>query len=164
MTAPASPDRWAARLQAAAGRIRAHVGALPPRALTSPDPDTGERWDAGQLLAHVAEMLSYWVREAELVVASGDGVPFGRVKTDPERVAAIERDRREDPVRLLGRMDEGVAAVLAFVGSLDPTALARVGTHQTLGRMTVADVVDRFVVAHLEEHAEQLEGFTPPQG
>jgi DinB superfamily len=164
VTAPADPDRWAARLHAAAGRIRAHAGALPPRGLTSPDPDTGERWDAGQLLAHVAEMLPYWVREAELVAVSGDGVPFGRVRTDPERVAAIERDRREDPDRLLGRMDEGVAAVLALVGSLDGTALARVGTHQTLGRMTVADIVDRFVVAHLEEHAEQLKGVTPPQG
>jgi hypothetical protein len=151
------------RLLAAAGRIRAGAQGVPDDVLTDPDPDTGERWDRRQVLAHVTEMLPYWVREAELIAASGDGVPFGRVKTDPERVAAIERDRREDPLRLLGRMDEGVAAVLAFVGSLDDTALARVGTHQTLGRMTVADVVDRFVVAHLEEHAEQLEGVTPPQ-
>lgn len=164
MTAPVDPDRWAARLQAAAGRIRAHVAAMPPGVLTSPDPETGERWDPGQLLAHVVEMLPYWVREAEVVAAAGDGVAFGRVKTDPDRVAAIERDRREDPYRLLGRMDEGVAGVLAFVDGLDGAALARSGTHQTRGRMTVADIVDQFVVAHLEEHADQIEGVTPPQG
>ncbi len=164
MTAPVSPGRWAARLQAAAGRIRAHVAAMPPGALTSADPETGERWDAGQLLAHVAEMLPYWVREAELVAAAGDGVAFGRARTDPERVGAIERDRREDPYRLLGRIDEGVVSVLAFVDGLGPPALAQFGTHQVRGRMTVADIVDQYAVVHLEEHAEQIEGVTPPQG
>lgn len=164
MSGPAAPAGWAARLQAAAGRIRAHVDALPPGGLTSPDPETGERWDAGQLLAHVVEMLSYWVREAELVAASGNGVAFGRVRTDPDRVAAIERDRLEDPYRLLGRMDEGVAGVLAFVDGLDAPALDQAGTHQVRGQMTVAGIIDQFVVAHLEEHADQIEGAAPPPG
>ncbi|HYT25434.1 MAG TPA: DinB family protein [Actinomycetota bacterium] len=159
--APAPGDR-AARLLAAAGRIRAHVADWPPGVLTTPDADTGERWDAGQLLAHVAEMLPYWTQEAELVAASGGGVAFGRVKTDPDRVAAIERDRREHLSLLLGRIDEGVAEVLQLVDGLDGEALAREGTHQTLGRMTVAGIVDRFLVDHLEEHAEQIEGVVPP--
>jgi DinB superfamily len=158
---PGPSDRGA-RLLAAAGRIRAHLGAWPPGALTSPDPGTGERWDPGQLLAHVAEMLPYWTREAELVAATGDGVAFGRVASDADRVAAIERDRREDPLLLLGRMDEGLAGVLAFVGGLDQEALGRVGTHPTLGPMTVAAIVDRFVVDHLEEHADQIEAVAPP--
>ncbi len=136
--APAPGDR-AARLLAAAGRIRAHVADWPPGVLTTPDADTGERWDAGQL-----------------------GVAFGRVKTDPDRVAAIERDRREHLSLLLGRIDEGVAEVLQLVDGLDGEALAREGTHQTLGRMTVAGIVDRFLVDHLEEHAEQIEGVVPP--
>jgi hypothetical protein len=144
------------RLQAAAGRIRASAVVLPDDALTDPDPDSGERWDRGQVLAHVAEMLPYWAQQAELV-ASGRQTEFGRVKIDPDRVGAIERDRREDPARLLGRVDEGVAVVLALVDRLDDQQLARVGHHQTLGDMTVAEIVDRFAVAHLEEHADQLD-------
>ena len=146
----------ARRLQAAAGRIRASAVLLPDEALTDPDPDSGERWDRGQVLAHVAEMLPYWAKQAELI-AAGRQDEFGRVSSDPDRVAAIERDRREDPGRLLGRVDEGVAVVLALVDGLDDQALARTGRHQTLGDMTVAEIVDRFAVAHLEEHADQLD-------
>ena len=144
------------RLQAAAGRIRASAVVLPDDALTDPDPDSGERWDRGQVLAHVAEMLPYWAQQAELV-ASGRQTEFGRVKIDPDRVGAIERDRREDPARLLGRVDEGVAVVLALLDRLNDQDLARTGRHQTLGDMTVAEIVDRFAVAHLEEHADQLD-------
>jgi hypothetical protein len=144
------------RLQAAAGRIRASAVLLGEDALTEPDPESGERWDRGQVLAHVAEMLPYWAQQAELI-AAGRQVEFGRVKGDPDRLAAIERDRREDPQRLLGRVDEGVAVVLALLDRLDDQALARSGHHQTLGEMPVGAIVDRFLVAHLEEHADQLD-------
>ena len=144
------------RLLAAAGRIRASAVVLPDNALTDPDPDSGERWDRGQVLAHVAEMLPYWATQAELI-AGGRQVEFGRVKGDPDRIEAIERDRREDPQRLLGRVDEGVAVVLALLDRLDDQALARTGRHQTLGEMTVGQIIDRFAVAHLEEHADQLD-------
>jgi DinB superfamily len=146
----------AERLQAAAGRIRASAVGLGEDALTEPDPESGERWDRGQVLAHVAEMLPYWAQQAELI-AAGRQVEFGRVKGDPDRLGAIERDRREDPERLLGRVDEGVAVVLALLERLDDQALARTGHHQTLGEMPVATIVDRFLVAHLEEHADQLD-------
>jgi len=151
-----APGDRASRLRAAAGRIRASAVALPDDALTDPDPRTGERWDRGQVLAHVAEMLPYWARQAELV-AAGHQREFGRVASDPDRVGAIERDRREDPRRLLGRIDEGVAVVLALLDRLDDQAMARTGHHQTLGEMTVAEIIDRFAVAHLEEHADQLD-------
>ncbi len=153
----AGPASWRARLLAAAGRIRAAAATTPAGRLTDPDPATGERWDRGQVLAHVAELLPYWTREAELVAEQGGGVPFGRVKSDPERIAAIERDRHEDPERLLVRMDEGVAGVLALLDRLDEAALARTGTHQTRGELPAARIVDEFLVAHLEEHADQLE-------
>ena len=134
MTAQTGPEAGAGRaerLLAAAGRIRASAVVLPDDALTDPDPDSGERWDRGQVLAHVAEMLPYWARQAELIAAGGQD-EFGRV-------------------------DEGVAAVLALLDRLDAQALARTGHHQTLGDMTVAEIVDRFAVAHLEEHADQLD-------
>ena len=150
-----APQRRAERLLAAAGRIRASASALSDGALTEPDPESGERWDRGQVLAHVAEMLPYWAEQAELIVA-GRQTEFGRVKSDPGRIGAIERDRREDPARLLARVQEGVAVVLALLERLDDRALAATGHHQTLGDMTVAELIDRFLVSHLEEHADQL--------
>jgi len=38
--------------------------------------------------------------------------------------------------------------------------MATTGHHQTLGEMTVAEMIDRFMVAHLEEHADQLDPLT----
>jgi hypothetical protein len=151
------------RLLAAAGRIRAAAPRLPDEVLTDPDPETGERWDRRQVLAHVAEMLPYWVEQVELVVA-GDRVPFGRSRSDPRRVGAIERDRREDPARLLDRVDDGVGVVLALLERLDDDALAHSGHHEILGDMTAAAIVDRFLVDHLEEHADQLEASRPGGG
>jgi DinB superfamily len=151
-----SNDRRRDRLVAAAGRIRATAPLLSDQALTDADPDTGERWDRGQVLAHVAEMLPYWVEQAQLV-AAGDQTPFGRARTDPGRVGAIERDRHEDPARLLDRVDEGVGEVLALLDQLDQDALSRTGRHQVLGALTVAAIIDRFLVDHLEEHADQLD-------
>ena len=152
---PGTPSRRD-RLLAAAGRIRAAAPLLPDEALTDPDPDTGERWDRRQVLAHVAEMLPYWAEQVELV-AAGDEVSFGRVSSNPERIGAIERDRREDPSRLLDRVDDGLGIVLALLERLDDDALAHSGRHQVLGEMTGAAIVDRFLVDHLEEHADQLD-------
>jgi hypothetical protein len=145
------------RLRVAADRIRSTVPSVSSYALASADPETGERWDRGQVLAHVAEILPYWTRQAELVIEhGGGGVPFGRVKTDPERIAAIERSRGEDTAELLARMDQGLQGALALLARLDERQLAETGTHERLGEMTVAQIIDRFLVEHLEEHAEQL--------
>jgi hypothetical protein len=152
-----SRDERQARLLAAAGRIRSAVPVASDEALTGPDPETGERWDRRQVLAHVAEMLPYWARQAEAVASAGGGAEFGRARTSPERIGAIERDRHDDPARLLDRVDDGVGVALALLERLDDRAMATTGHHQTLGEMTVAEMIDRFMVAHLEEHADQLD-------
>jgi hypothetical protein len=154
------PSDRSSRLRNAAERIRATVPRVPDDARTSADPETGERWDRGQVLAHVAEILPYWAEQVELVVERGGGVPFGRVKSNPERIAVIERDRRLDTAELLARMDQGLQRVLELLDRLDEGALARTGTHERIGEMTAAAIIDRFLVEHLEEHAEQLEEST----
>jgi len=151
------PSDRSSRLRTAAERIRGTVPKVPDDARTSADPETGEQWDRGQVLAHVAEILPYWSEQIELVVERGGGVPFGRVKSDPERNAAIERDRLVDTAELLRRMDQGLLGVLALLDRLDERALERTGTHERIGEMTAAAIADRFLVEHLEEHAEQLE-------
>ncbi len=96
------------------------------------------------------------IRSAVPVASAGGGAEFGRARTSPERIGAIERDRHDDPARLLARVDDGVGVALALLERLDDRAMATTGHHQTLGEMTVAEMIDRFMVAHLEEHADQL--------
>lgn len=149
------------RLETVERRFAGHVPRGVPETLTDPDPASGERWDAGQVWAHAAEFPGYWVGEVRKVVAGwvpgGEPVPFGRVKADPDRVAAIERDRAVPVEALERRVRDGIEAVRALVAELPGEAWAAEGVHSTLGVMPVGRIVEEFLVGHLEEHADQLD-------
>jgi hypothetical protein len=163
----AARDELLARLDAVEARLN-HLVATPTPGLTEPDEGTGERWEAGQVWAHVAEFVPYWSVELERVVGgargpvAADPVPYGRTKTDPTRIAAIERDRREDPRALLRRATEGIAELRTFMRGLPAAGWEAMGLHPTRGEVPVERIVEGSVVEHLEEHADQLEGLARP--
>jgi len=151
-----------ARLRAVQRRLEEHAAAGLPPGLTDPDPGGTERWEAGQVWAHLAEFPSYWLGQIRDILerrASGDPepIPFGRTKTDPGRIAAIERDRHNDPASLLARVTDGIDAAVAQLDALPADAWKARGLHPTRGVTTPAEIVERFIVAHLEEHADQLD-------
>ena len=151
-----------ARLSTVEQRFADHAATGAAPGLTDPDEKTGEQWEAGQVWAHLAEFLPFWVDQARHVLTSFTGpdpIPFGRVKTDPDRVAAIERDRATEVAALHDRLGEGIALTRDLLTSIPDTAWQRVaGVHSTLGVMPLAKIVDEFMVGHLEEHADQLDG------
>jgi hypothetical protein len=124
-------------------------------------------WNPPELLAHLAEMLPYWLDQVERILEGyPEPVPFGRVQSDDARIGAIARDRALPPSELYDRIAVGVDAVVGRFATLAPDDAARRATHPTLGEMTLETVVARMLVAHLEDHATQLEGmlrrpFTP---
>ena len=150
------------RLHAVQQRLADHAAAGLPPGLTDPDPGGTERWEAGQVWAHLAEFPWYWLGEINRILegrSSGDTepVPFGRTKEDPGRIAAIERDRHDDPAALLQRVTDGISAAVARVDALPAEAWEARGLHPTRGVMKLAEVLERFIVNHLEEHANQLD-------
>jgi len=151
------------RLQAVERRLAAHAARPTPLpGLTEPDPDREERWEAGQVWAHLAEFPAYWLDQARRIVAghragAPEPVPFGRTREDPGRIGAIERDRHADPAELMRRVAAGIAAVAGELRDLPRETLAARGRHPTRGEMNVTHLFERFVVEHLEEHADQLD-------
>jgi DinB superfamily len=120
-------------------------------------------WGPPEVLAHVDEMLPFWLGEMERIVAgSPEPVPFGRVATDPVRSAIIGRDRTLPSRELFDRLDAGVARYERRLPGLTAADLARRGLHPRRGEMTVAGILDEFVVRHLEEHAGQLRDVLAP--
>ena len=102
--------------------------------LSDPDPGEEERWEAGQVWAHLAEFPAYWLDQVRRIVAAHDGgaagpIPFGRMKTDEGRVGAIERERRTDPGELLRR-------VTAQIEELSPRSRRSPLTHGTSSACT----------------------------
>lgn len=155
-------------MRAVQHRLEAHVAAGVPGGLTDPDLGGTERWEAGQVWAHLAEFPPYWGAQIQLVVdgwtdqdpapgVARQPVRFGRTKADADRIAAIERDRHADPAALLARVGREIAALADQLDALSADEWEAVGKHPTLGDMTMAQVVEDFVVGHLEEHTDQLD-------
>ena len=130
-----------------------------PGGLTGPDEPSGERWDWGQVWAHLGEFVPYWMAQTKAIVEAGTDqpVPFGRVKTDRERVAAIERDRHLPPKDLMERLSSHLRDLRVMLAGLTPEDWQSRGMHETLGEMGVEGIVDMFLVKHLEDHADQLD-------
>ena len=165
-----SVDALLARMADAERRLAEHSADPLPEGLADPDPGADERWEAGQIWAHLAEFPAYWLAQARRVIAqpTQPPVPFGRVKTDAGRIEAIERDRHTDPAALLERVRASLAEVTDAARSWDAATWRLRGMHPTLGEMTVERLVEHFIVDHLEEHADQLDalaaGPPPPSG
>jgi hypothetical protein len=115
-------------------------------------------WGPREVLAHVEEMLPYWLGEMERVIdGPGPGpTPFGRTADDPVRIGILVRDRGL-PLRVLfGRIDAGLKAWEERVPTLADVDHARIGLHPRLGEMPAPDILERFVLGHTEEHITQL--------
>jgi len=159
-------DAQAARLEAAAAAILAlrerveNRGPWPLAELYGTEAEAS--WGPPELLAHLDEMLPFWLGEVERILdgsAAGDGspVPFGRVASDTIRIGVIGRDRTIPLRELFARLRADAARVASRMRELSDVEARRRGVHQTRGAFTVAELFERFVVGHLEEHVRQLE-------
>ena len=156
-------DELADRLTDAAGGIEALrpavVGGEPWPLSDDYGTEPESTWGPKELLAHVGEMLPYWLGQVESILAgpAGDGAPaFGRVATDENRLARIGDDRRLPAGELMDRIRDSAASVRARMGELTAAELERSGTHPRLGEMAIPAIFERFMVGHLEEHVRQL--------
>lgn len=159
MRVPEPGEGLLIRLDEVSSRLADLAVLEPPPGLTDPDPRSGERWEWGQVWAHIAEFPRYWMNEIRAALEQADGEPvrFGRVATDPARIEAIERDRRTPvPVlweKVVGDLDD----LRVLLGEMTSEKWDRRGGHSTLGVMAMDRIFDEFLVGHLEEHADQLE-------
>ncbi len=147
---------WAQRLQAATDQIAATLRQpeVAQRLRTSPN---SEEWSAMQVLGHVVEIIPYWLSHCQTIAANtGEPLKFGRTLTDPERLAAVERGALADPEAILGLLHTEVQAAAQAFQRLTPAQLARKGVHVSRGEMTVADIIENFIVSHAEDHLAQV--------
>jgi hypothetical protein len=138
------------------------IAAGEPWALTDvygPGPESS--WGPREVLAHVAEMLPFWLGEIERIVDAGVGPDggeppaFGRLEDDPVRVQLIGRDRAFPGRELLGRIAVEGHRVAARLRALESES-GLLGRHPTRGDLSIADLAERLIVAHAEGHVAQL--------
>jgi hypothetical protein len=140
-----------------ASRPAVEAGAPWPLGTTIDHSDEAS-WGPAEVLAHLSEMATYWTGEIERVLAGApEPVPFGRMATDPVRLAVLERDRTLPPRELYDRTISALERLGRRVGGLTAADLARQGLHPRLGEMAVAEIAGRFVADHVAEHLDQLD-------
>ena len=114
-------------------------------------------WGPRETLAHLEEMLPYWLGEAERLIEAADApITFGRVATNDIRLALIERDLTLPVRELVARVKHGIERWERRWPELDERSRGRRGMHVTLGELTVRDIATRFVAGHLDDHLDQL--------
>jgi hypothetical protein len=165
-----SLDAGAARLEAAVAAIlalRPRVeGAAPWPLAELYGTEAEASWGPPELLAHLDEMLPFWLGEVERIIdGPTDGpVPFGRSPSDTIRIGAIGRDRTVPLRELFARLESDGARVARRMRELTDEEAARVGINPARGEFTVAGLFDRFVTGHLEDHVAQLNAILADRG
>lgn len=118
----------------------------------------GDEWTVMRVLGHTAEILPYWTRQAQHVAGRPEnGQPFGRTHDDPDRIAAVESYANQTLDEALTRVRAGLAECTSALRALPAGSWSRTATHSRRGEMTVEQIVDQFIVEHVEEHREQAE-------
>lgn len=154
-------DRTIDRLRASAAALRALQGPIeagcpwPQRRVEHDAPES--EWGPLEVLAHLNEMLPYWLGEVERILdGQPEPVPFGRKITDPLRAQVIRRDRTLPPRELLDRIEADVERYARRRATLTAADLARQGAHPSGEVVSVDALLQRFVLGHLEGHVGQL--------
>ena len=114
-------------------------------------------WSAMQTLGHTVEMIPYWLSHCRTLIAATAGPPhFGRTLDAPERLAGVEHGAAGTPDEFLRRLNDEIQAAAQTIRSMSAAERGKKGLHLRRGEMTVADVVEVFIVAHAEEHVAQV--------
>ncbi len=122
---------------------------------TAPGKDA---WSAMQTLGHMTEMIPYWLNHCSVLIAATGSPPrFGRRAGSPERLAGVAHGATADPAALLGRLKEEVRAAAGTIRNLSEAERNKRGLNPERGEMTVAEVIESFIVGHAEEHLAQVQ-------
>jgi uncharacterized damage-inducible protein DinB len=115
-------------------------------------------WSAMQTLGHMAEMIPYWLHHCRTLIAATGGPPtFGRTAGSPERLAGVAHGATSEPEALLTQLRDEVGSAAAAIRTLSVAERDKRGINPGRGEMTVAQVIESFIVGHAEEHLAQVQ-------
>ena len=114
-------------------------------------------WGPPEVMAHLTEMLPYWLGEVERILAAPvEPVPYGRAPSDLIRLLTVDRDRSLPVSELYARLDFHLERVVRRLLELDDRQCARRGLHKTRGDLTIKQIVGENLAGHIEEHCTQM--------
>ena len=142
-------------------RIEAQVDELARIIVASTDAQWRHRpgeqeWDAAEVCGHVAEMMPFWA-EAARHVAFNPGASFGRHEHDPRRLGGPSQGASLSRHDAVEQLRHAAATTCQALRELPDTAWQTEGVSITRGPMTVEQIIETLLAAHLEGHVRQVE-------
>ena len=123
--------------------------------LHKPTRDT--EWSVIQILGHMLEMIPYWLTHCQVLIATTAEAPsFGRSLDAPERLEGVQRGAAGNPSELLQLLQDQIHTAMRVIRDMSPAERQKKGIHIRRGEMTVADIIEVFMVSHTEEHLAQI--------
>ena len=152
-----SGESQARRLERVYEQVASLLG-QPEVAVRLRTPPGESEWSAMQTLGHVTEMIPYWLSHCRtLITATGAPPEFGRTPGSPERLAGVAHGAASEPQALLDQLRREVRAAAGAIRGLSAAERAKRGRNRERGEMSVADVIESFIVRHAEDHLAQAE-------
>ncbi len=122
-------------------------------------------WSAMQTVGHMTEMIPYWLRHCRvLIAATGQPPTFGRAPGSPERLEGVAHGATAQPDVLLTELQDGIRAAANTIRELSTAERGKRGVYTGRGEMSVAEVIQSFIVRHAEEHLVQVRSTLAPSG
>ena len=116
------------------------------------DPPDGE-WNAAQIIGHLATSEFYFVERLRKLINEKE--PYLKSFAD-EATERQESVMANDVATNLSAFNDLRGETVSMLMSLALNLWERAGTHQTVGKMSIEDVVEMMIV-HDSEHIEQLQ-------
>lgn len=147
-------ERRAEKIETNVERLLDMVMNLPKdRLYATPAPT---EWSAMMILAHVAELVPYWARQAADVASRTEmNLPFGRTHDDPDRIAAVDNHAADTLDMVVPRIRQGTHEAVRLLRAIPPEKWRNTARHARRGEMTIEQIVDQFLLDHLVEHVDQ---------
>lgn len=141
-------------------QVYEHLAALMRERDVMPEMHTVKQpgeWSAMSVLGHMVEMIPYWLKQIHRVVVSvGDPPRLGRPLDSPDRLEGPKRGEEGYPDKMLEELRAQVHLAVTTFRSMSPSQREKRGLHTTRGEMSVAEMIETFVVGHAEEHLDQI--------
>lgn len=116
--------------------------------------EAGE-WTAMETLAHMVELVTFWSGELRRIVAT-PGTHFGRTIDDRARMAWVEQHRQDRPEQGLSQLREAAEKSAALLRSFAAEDWTKTGIDARGAETEVQEIVERRILAHVEEHVAQV--------
>ncbi len=116
-----------------------------------------DRWSIMEVLCHVEEVIPYWLKELQAVVAS-PGIEWGRGIQDEVRLAAVARADQRSVKDVLQTIESSKKIIQEILGSIsdDDLKIESPSRNPRFGTKSMEYIVDHLLVEHLAKHLNQI--------